>query len=116
MLSVEMMVSRAANDEMSPMPIFQSKPRGLIVGSINRPARPAKLFSICVAPALEVGFPWLVRFRGNAVKAQSRIEIERITVPARCRKTPDRVSKALPTLRRFGSRYGGSSMTNGGAG
>src|SRR5437588_524504 len=105
MLSVEMIVSLAANDEIRPMPIFQSKPSGLIKGSIHLPARPAKLFWICVALS-----PWgrdrvgacalntLTPFpspigigglaaRGKATRAHSRIEIERITVPARLRKT-----------------------------
>jgi len=34
--------SRAAKEVMMPMPIFQSKPRGLRAGSIARPIRPAK--------------------------------------------------------------------------
>ena len=42
--------------------------------------------------------------RGKAVKAQSKIEIERMTVPARFRKTEQRVSSAWPTLPKFGKR------------
>ena len=36
--------SRAAKEVMSPMPILQSKPSGLMTGSIRWPARPAKLY------------------------------------------------------------------------
>ena len=38
-----MMVSRAASDVISPMPIFQLKPSGLITGSMVRPMVPARL-------------------------------------------------------------------------
>ena len=35
--------AKAANDEIIPIPIFQSKPSGAMIGSIARPAIPAKL-------------------------------------------------------------------------
>src|SRR2546423_1560239 len=112
MLSVEMIVSRAANDEINPTPIFQSNPSGLIAGSMNRPARPAKLFctwTLAASDAFEV-------VRGKAARAQSKIEIARITVPARFRKIEQRVKSAWPTFPRSGRRYGGNSITNGGDG
>src|SRR5213078_4234719 len=87
MLRVEMIVSRAAKDEIRPMPIFQSKPNGVITGSIIRPALPAKLFWICWLAVSEAFALLLISPRGKATRAQSRIEIERITVPARLRKT-----------------------------
>src|SRR2546421_812162 len=133
MLRVEMIVSRAAKDEIKPMPIFQSKPSGAIAGSIRRPARPAKLLSICIALSLwgrdGVGVCGACNSltpsrsprgkgadRGKAVNAQSKIEIDRITVPARFRKTEERVNRACATFPKSGSRYGGSSITNGGGG
>src|SRR5436309_11274247 len=112
MLSVEMIVSRAANDEINPTPIFQSNPSGLIAGSMNRPARPAKLFctwTLAASGAFEA-------VRGKAANAQSKIEIASITVPARFRKIEQRVNSAWPTLPRSGRRYGGNSITNGGDG
>ena len=39
---VETMTSRAAKEERSAIPIFQSNPSGAIAGSMRRPARPAK--------------------------------------------------------------------------
>jgi hypothetical protein len=41
---------------------------------------------------------------GNAISAQSKIEIARMTVPARFRNTVERVSNACATLLKFGSR------------
>src|ERR1041384_2856446 len=112
MLNVEMIVSRAANDEINPTPIFQSNPSGLITGSMNRPARPAKLFCTCTLAASGA----FEAVRGKAARAQSKIEIARITVPARFRKIEQRVNSAWPTLPRSGRRYGGNSITNGGGG
>ena len=44
-----MMVSRAASDVISPMPIFQLKPSGLMTGSMVRPIVPARLCSMPAA-------------------------------------------------------------------
>ena len=41
-----MMVSRAASDVISPIPIFQLKPSGLMTGSMVRPMVPARLSSM----------------------------------------------------------------------
>jgi hypothetical protein len=44
---VELKTSRAAKEPMRPMPICQSKPSGLMAGSMAWPAWPAKLWASC---------------------------------------------------------------------
>src|SRR5437868_13570492 len=44
------------------------------------------------------------------------IEIARITVPARFKNSHARVTMFWKTVRKFGTRYGGSSIRNGGGG
>ena len=47
MPSVPTIISRAASEVISPMPIFQLKPSGLMAGSTAWPIMPAKLSAIC---------------------------------------------------------------------
>ena len=77
--------SRAANDVMRPMPMRQSKPSGLIVGSMRWPARPAKLCAIC-CDGVAAGSGCL----GYAVRNQSTMEMPRMIVPAFLRNSQPR--------------------------
>src|SRR4051812_2459079 len=54
--------------------------------------------------------------RGKVIKAQSRIEMVRMTVPARLTKSQERSRIVWMMLSGFGTRYGGSSRTSGGGG
>src|SRR5208337_4318702 len=108
--------SRAANDVMMPIPIFQSNPSGAITGSIARPRRPAKLLrsrsparfaedgvleccSVGVLGTDEDCFSIIPLLRdsvtplpllGYVARNQSRMLMPRITVPARRRNNRER--------------------------
>src|ERR1039458_5931553 len=98
-----MMVSRAASEVISPIPIFQLKPSGLMAGSMAWPIAPAKLCSIAGARPPCVG-RWAMIHRTTVTS--------RITVPARRRKIFERSSSRSPSDCSVGQRYEGISSRN----
>ena len=118
--------SRAAKEVIRAIPIFQSKPRGSMAGSINLPSWPAKEASILRA-AMRLSVSCLSNWRSTAkasasnraacisargpklAKAHSTTDIAMMMRPASTTKERTFSHTVRNTLRMTGLRYSGNS-------